>query len=78
MSQPAIIIETRNGKLDLIYSNTDISFLVIERDTTAPDATITCEHFKPTLVKADLGKLYPDEPEIVAALTKSSEPSSFY
>lgn len=78
MAQPSLVIETINGKLDVIYSNTDISFLIINRDPATAESTITYEHFKPTLVKADLSKLYPDESGIAAALTTNSDPPSFY
>jgi hypothetical protein len=78
MSQPTIIIEMRGGKVDAVYSSTDFSFLLIDRDNADSRGGATCEHFQPTLVKADLQKLYADEPEIAAELTTPSAPSPFY
>jgi hypothetical protein len=77
MSQPTLIIEICDGKLDTIYSNTDLDFLVITRNTTAEN-TVTCERFTPTLAIPDLSKLYPNEPQIVAALEKDSDPPAFF
>ncbi len=32
MSTPIVIIETRAGQLEALYSNTDIRFIVVDRD----------------------------------------------
>lgn len=78
MSQPTIIIEIRSGKVNAVYGSTDFSFLLIDRDVTAPESAVACEHFLPTLVKADLQKLYANEPQIEAELAKPSVPSPLY
>jgi hypothetical protein len=67
MSQPTIIIEIQNGKLDSVYSNADVRFILIDRDNATGQPTVTGP-FSPTLVMTDLKKACPDDPGVMAAL----------
>lgn len=64
MAQPTIIIEIRGGNLEVLYSNTDVSFFLINRDNADAGGPLITGPFEPTLVKEDLGKVFPDDPEI--------------
>jgi hypothetical protein len=68
MSQSTIIIEIQNGKLDSVYSNADIRFVLIDRDNAGTGQPTVTGPFSPTLVKADLSKACPDDPGVMAAL----------
>ena len=47
MSTPIVIIETRGGQLEALYSNTDIRFIVVDRDDD--DKPTVTGPFCPTL-----------------------------
>jgi hypothetical protein len=52
MSTPIVIIETRSGQLEALYSNTDIRFIVVDRDEQ--DKSTASGPFSPTREKQDL------------------------
>jgi hypothetical protein len=54
MSTPIVIIETRAGQLEALYGNTEIHFIVVDRDDQ-DNPTVTGP-FNPTLEKQDLEK----------------------
>ena len=68
MSQPTIIIEIQSGKLDAVYSNADIRFVLIDRDNAGTGQPTVTGPFIPTLVTTDLNKACPDDPGVMAAL----------
>jgi hypothetical protein len=52
MSSPIVIIETRCGQFEALYSNTEIRFIVVDRDDQ--DKATATGPFCPTLEKQDL------------------------
>lgn len=68
MSQPTIIIEIQGGKLDAVYSNADIRFVLIDRDNAGTGQPTITGPFTSTLVMTDLSKAYLDDPGVTAAL----------
>lgn len=54
MSTPIVIVETRAGQLEALYSNTDIRFIVVDRDDQ--DKATASGPFSPTEEKRDLDK----------------------
>jgi len=74
MSTPIVIIETRAGQLDGLYSNTDIRFIIVDRDEA--DKATTTGPFTPTLEKQNLGEIA-QELHIPASLF-SAQPNSPY
>jgi hypothetical protein len=58
MSTPIVIIETRSGQLEALYSNTDIRFIIVDRDDQ--DKPTSTGPFSPTLVKQDLDQIAQD------------------
>ena len=54
MSTAIVIIETRYGQLEGLYSNTDIRFIIVDRDDQ--DKPTVTGPFNPTLEKQDLEK----------------------
>jgi hypothetical protein len=55
MSTPIVIIETRAGQLEALYSNTDIRFIVVDRDDQGKP--LAAGPFCPTLEKQDLDQI---------------------
>ena len=77
MSQPTIIIEIRGGLLDAVYSDTDTSIFVINRDNAEAGGPVITGPFSPTVIKADLSKAFLNEPEIKEQLL-SQQPVTPY
>jgi hypothetical protein len=74
MSTPIIIIQTRSGQLEALYSNTEIRFIVVDRDDQ--DKTTATGPFSPTLEKQDLQR-FAQELCIPSSLL-SAQPNSPY
>ena len=67
-----IIIEMREGVLEGVYSNNDISLFVIERhdDEKDEDGPQISGPYLPTLVKPDVSEAVPDAPNLTPALLR--------
>ena len=65
--QPTIIIEIQNGKLESVYSNTNINLFLVDRDLQEAGGPPITGPFVPTLVQDDLVKAVND-PAVNAAL----------
>ena len=55
MSTPIVIIETRDGQLEALYSDTDIRFIIVDRDDE--DEPTATGPFSPTLEKQNLDQI---------------------
>jgi len=78
MTKPTIIIEIRGGNLAALYSNADITFYLIDRDNEEKGDQTISGPFSPTLEKADLSKVFPDEPAIANRLTDKGTPVAYF
>ena len=54
MSHPTVVIELFENNFEALYSNTDLSFIVVNRTESQDETTISGPH-APTLEKSDLG-----------------------
>jgi hypothetical protein len=78
MSQPTLIIEIQNGKLDSVYSNADLRFILIDRDNAGSGQPTVIGPFSPTLITTDLNKAFPDDPGVLAALLARPTDTSYF
>jgi hypothetical protein len=67
-----VIIEISGGNLYSVYSDSDISFFLIDRDNQAAGGPNITGPFSPTLVKEDLSRAIPDTPDISQELLKAA------
>jgi hypothetical protein len=56
MPHPVIVIELFENKFEALYSNSELSFILVNRTEVEGDITISGPH-APTLEKADLTKV---------------------
>lgn len=84
-----IIIEMREGVLEGVYSNTDISIFVIERHDDEKDEEDEEDEedengpriagpFLPTLVKPNVSEAVPDAPNITEELLRQQPAEPFF
>ena len=77
MPQPTIIIEIQNGKLESVYSNTDIRLFLIDRDNQEAGGPPVAGPYGPTLVQEDLAKAVNDPAVTPALLAQPPGPPYF-
>ena len=78
MSQPIIIAEILGGVLQSLYSNSEVSLFVIDRDNAETGGPPITGPFCPTLVKEDLSKAFPDDPAITPELLRQPPHSPYF
>jgi hypothetical protein len=69
MQTPIVIIELRDNTVEALYSNADLSFIIVHRNPETDRTTINGP-YTPTIHKADLAKLCAElnlPPEILTA-----------
>jgi len=83
-----IIIEMREGVLEGVYSNTDISIFIIERHDNEEDENDDEDEnengpriagpYLPTLVKPNVSEAVPDAPNITEELLRQQPAEPFF
>ncbi len=59
MAKPTVVVELRGDVLDALYCNTELSFLIVNRDPVTNQPSISGP-FGPTVHKEDLTRLFDD------------------
>jgi hypothetical protein len=78
LAQPIIIAEILGGALHGLYSNTECSIFIIDRDKTESGGPLITGPFSPTLDVPDLSKAFPDDPEITPELLGQPPQSPYF
>jgi len=75
---PTIIIEIQGGNLEAVYSNTDLTVFVVDRDNAQAGDKTVIGPFTPTLVTPDLTRALPNDPEITPALLATAPSTPYF